>query len=108
MKFGITVGAVNPKAWVDVAVEADRLGFESVWMPEHVVVPMTAEGSPHLGSDHPPIPSNVPIFDALVYLAHIAARTSRIRLGTHVYNVGLRHPFLTARAAPALKKFPLG
>ena len=99
MKFGIHLGSVNPKFWAAVTEEADRLGFESVWVPEHVVVPLDATGSPHHGSDHPPIPSNIPMFDALGVLCHLAARTSRIRLGTHVYNIGLRHPFLTARAA---------
>jgi probable F420-dependent oxidoreductase len=63
------------------------------------VVPLESSGSPHHGADHPPIPSDVPIFDALAVLSHLAARTRSIRLGTHVYNIGLRHPFLTARAA---------
>jgi probable F420-dependent oxidoreductase len=99
MKFGIHLGMVNPRFWGDVAEEADRLGFESLWVPEHVVVPFSATGSPHRGADHPPIPSHVPIYDALGVLCHLAARTTRIRLGTHVYNIGLRHPFLTARAA---------
>jgi probable F420-dependent oxidoreductase len=99
MKFGVHLGSVNTKFWGDVAEEADRLGFESLWVPEHVVVPLDASGSPHAGSDHPPIPSTIPIFDALGVLCHLAARTSRIRLGTHVFNIGLRHPFLTARAA---------
>ena len=99
MKFGIHLGTVNMRFWGDVAEEADRLGFESLWVPEHVVVPLSATGSPHHGADHPPIPSDVPIYDALGMLCHLAARTSRIRLGTHVYNIGLRHPFLTARAA---------
>lgn len=99
MKFGIHLGSVNPRFWGDVAQEADRLGFESLWVPEHVVVPLAAAGSPHRGADHPPVPSAVPIHDALGVLCYLAARTSRIRLGTHVYNIGLRHPFLTARAA---------
>src|SRR5262249_25092263 len=81
---------------------ADRLGFESLWMPEHLVVPLAASGSPHHGSDHPPIPSNVPMYDVFTYLSHIAAVTTRIRLGTHVYNIRLRHPFVTARAATTL------
>jgi probable F420-dependent oxidoreductase len=102
MKFGIHLGTINPKFWGAVTEEADRLGFDSVWVPEHVVVPFDASGSPHAGSDHPPIPSNIPIFDALGVLCHLAARTSRIRLGTHVYNIGLRHPFLTARAATTI------
>lgn len=99
MKFGIHLGSVNTRFWGDIAEEADRLGFESLWVPEHVVVPLSATGSPHHGSDHPPIPSDVPIYDALGVLCHLAARTTQIRLGTHVYNIGLRHPFLTARAA---------
>jgi probable F420-dependent oxidoreductase len=99
MEFGVHLGAVNPRLWVEVAEEADRLGFESLWVPEHLVVPMASAGSPHEGSDHPPIPSDVPIFDALGVLCHLAARTTRIRLGTCVYNIGLRHPFVTARAA---------
>ena len=102
MKFGIPLGALNPTAWVDVAVEADQLGFESLWMPEHLVLPVALAGSPHHGADHPPVPPEIPVFDALVYLAHIAARTTDIRLGTHVYNIGLRHPFSTARAAATL------
>lgn len=99
MKFGIHLGQVNTRHWAAVAEEADRLGFESVWVPEHVVVPLESSGSPHHGADHPPIPSDVPILDAFAVLAHLAGRTERIRLGTHVYNIGLRHPFLTARAA---------
>jgi probable F420-dependent oxidoreductase len=96
---GLALGALNPRAWVEVTEEADRLGFESVWISDHLVVPLDAAGSPHEGADHPPIPSDVPVFDVFAYLAALAARTSSIRLGTNVYNVGLRHPFVTARAA---------
>jgi probable F420-dependent oxidoreductase len=99
MEFGVHLGAVNPRFWGDVAAEADRLGFESLWVPEHLVVPLAASGSPHHGSDRPPIPSDIPMFDALGMLCYLAARTTRIRLGTYVYNIGLRHPFVTARAA---------
>jgi probable F420-dependent oxidoreductase len=99
MDIGLHLGRLNPRLWTEFTVEADRLGYESVWVPEHVVVPLASSGSPHHGSDHPPIPSDVPIFDALAVLSHLAARTSTIRLGTHVYNIGLRHPFITARAA---------
>jgi probable F420-dependent oxidoreductase len=99
MNFGLHLGALNPRLWVAVTEEADRLGFESVWIPDHVVVPLDSSGSPHTGSDHPPIPSDVPIFDPFAFLCFLAARTTRLRLGVDVYNVGLRHPFLTARAA---------
>jgi probable F420-dependent oxidoreductase len=102
MKFAIALGTLSPKAWIDVAEAADELGFESVWIPEHLVLPAEMAGSPYVDSDHPPIPPTVPVFDALAYHCFLAARTSRIRLGTHVYNIGLRHPFVTARAVTTL------
>jgi probable F420-dependent oxidoreductase len=102
VKFALSLGVLNPSAWVMVTEEADRLGFDSVWMPEHLVLPVGMGGSPHDGQDHPPIPPGTPVYDPLVYLAFLAARTERIRFGTQVYNIGLRHPFSTARAVATL------
>ena len=102
MKIGIALGTVRPARWAEVTEEAERLGYESVWMPEHLVLPVQSDGSPYAGQDHPPIPSAVPVFDALAYLSFLAGRTERIRFGTHVYNIGLRHPFATARAVATL------
>lgn len=102
MKIGIALGTVRPERWTEISCEADRLGYESVWMPEHLVLPVAADGSPYAGADHPPIPSDVPVFDAFAYLSYIAGRTEHIRFGTHVYNIGLRHPFVVARAVTTL------
>lgn len=102
MKFGIALGAVHHAAFMDVALEAERLGYESVWLPEHLVLTSQMSRSPHPGEEHPPVPPHVPIYDAFAYLAFIAAKTSHVRLGTHVYNIGLRHPFTTARGVTTL------
>lgn len=102
MKFGVALGRVNPAFFVALTEEADRLGFESVWLPEHLVFPATLEGSPHPGEDHPPVPPTTPVFDAFAYLCFLAARTTRVRLATHVYNLALRHPFVAARAVQTL------
>ncbi len=102
MKVALSLGVLTPSAWVMVTEEADRLGFDSVWIPEHLVLPVAMGGSPHDGEDHPPIPPGTPVYDPLVYLAYRAARTERIRFGTQVYNIGLRHPFSTARAVATL------
>lgn len=37
--FGISLLRVNPRNWTEVALEAERLGFESLWMSEHLVLP---------------------------------------------------------------------
>lgn len=108
MKVGISFMPVNPRFWVDTAMAAEQAGFESVWLPEHLVLPVEMSGSPHTGHAEPPIPASMPAFDVWVGLGMIAARTSTLRLGTHVYNIGLRHPFVTARAITTLDKLSGG
>jgi probable F420-dependent oxidoreductase len=102
VKFGIALGALNPHFFVEVTDEAERLGYESVWLPEHLVLPVGMSRSPHPGEDHPPVPPSTPVFDAFAYLGFLAGRTRNVRLGTHVYNLGLRHPFTAARAVQTL------
>ena len=102
MKFGIALGALNPAFFEAVVLEGDELGFESCWLPEHLVFPDDMTGSPHPGAAHPPVPPTTPVFDAFALLASLAARTRRIRLGTNVYLLGLRHPFTAARAVQTL------
>ena len=102
MKVAISLGMVNPDKWLELTEVADGLGYESIWLPEHLVLPIEMAGSPYSGEDHPPVPPDISIFDAFTYLGFLAGRTSRIRFGTHVYNIGLRHPFITARAVATL------
>ncbi len=102
MKFGIALGRLNPAFFVDVTLETERLGFESVWLPEHLIFTSKMSRSPHPGETHPPVPPDTPIYDAFAYLAFLAGKTERVRLGTHVYNLGLRHPFVAARAVQTL------
>lgn len=102
MKFALTFGQLNPAFWLDVAVEADRLGYESFWLPEHLVFPLEIRGQLVPGEEHPPVPPSTPIFDAAAYLSFVAACTEQIRLGTFVYLLGLRHPFVGARAFATL------
>lgn len=102
MKIGISLGMLRPALWAEATRESDRLGFESVWMPEHLVLPVHGAGSPFAGADHPPVPPDVPVFDVFTYLAFLAGQTEQIHFGTQVYNIGLRHPFVVARAVTTL------
>lgn len=60
---------------------ADELGLDTVWLPEHHLTP----------DGMPPAP--------LVLAAAIAARTSRIRIGTSVLVLPLHHPLRVAEEA---------
>lgn len=102
MKIGISLGTLNPRVWNEATRLADELGYESVWIPEHLVLPVAMSGSPVHHAEHPPIPPGTPVFDPFVYLAMLAGRTENIRFGTQVFNIGLRHPFVTARAVATL------
>jgi len=97
MKFGVTFGTVGPAHWLDVARAADRLGYESLWLPEHLVLPVEMTGSPFQGKGHPPLPAETPVYEPIGYLSYVAALTTRVRLGTYVYLLGIRHPFASAR-----------
>ena len=97
MELAITFGQLNPRVWDEAALAADSLGYESVWLPEHLVFPLDVQGQLVPGEEHPPVPPTVPIFDACAYLAYLAAKTERVKLGTFVYLLGIRHPFISAR-----------
>jgi probable F420-dependent oxidoreductase len=99
VKIALAFAMLRPSSWEDVAVLSDRLGYESLWLPEHLVFPVTSSGSPNHGEEHPPVPSDVPILEPFSELAYLAAKTEQIHLGTYVYNLGLRHPFVSARGA---------
>jgi probable F420-dependent oxidoreductase len=102
VRLGVALGALNPHFHLAAAEAAEALGYESVWLPEHLVLPVRMSRSPRAGEDHPPVPPTVPVFDAFAYLAFLAARCPTLRLGTHVYNLALRHPFVAARAVQTL------
>ncbi len=100
--LGVALGRLHPAFHLEVALEAERLGFESAWLPEHLVFPVEMSGSPFPGAEHPPVPPETPVFDCFAYLSFLAGRTERLRLGSHVYLLGLRHPFVAARAVQTL------
>jgi probable F420-dependent oxidoreductase len=101
-KLGVALGRLNPAFFVEVTRAAERLGYESVWLPEHLVFPVTMTRSPYPGQDHPPVPPNTPIFEAFAYLSYLAGIAEHVKLATHVYILGLRHPFVAARAVQTL------
>jgi probable F420-dependent oxidoreductase len=77
----------DPQALIDYAVTAETLGFDSVWVWDHIF----------LGVDPP-----FPVIDSLTLLSAVAARTSRIKLGTGVLVLPLRNPVVLAKELSSL------
>lgn len=78
---------------VAVAKDAERLGFDSVWMSDHLVFDYAKYG----GS-----PERVGCLEPLTTLSVLAVETDRLRLGTMVLNNELRPPALTAKMAQTI------
>jgi probable F420-dependent oxidoreductase len=98
MKLAVLM-RLGPRNWVDVAKAADEAGYDSLWFAEHLILPVKMSGKPGSPKDgEPPIPSDTPTWDPFVVMGFLAAHTRNIRFGTDVFNLGLRHPFVTARA----------
>src|SRR5207253_1546213 len=78
---------------LDAAVRAESLGFDSAWISDHFFANLGRYGGPdeYIGSVEP--------FTAL---AAIAARTTRIRLGTLVACAPFRHPAHVAKMVTAI------
>ena len=55
MKFGVALGALNAHFHGAAAEAAEALGYESVWIPEHLVLPIEMSRSPRPGEEHPPV-----------------------------------------------------
>lgn len=79
-----------------VAQIADEGGFDILWVEDHTRLPAeeirASEGRPE--RDEP--------LEAWTTLAYLAALTRRVRLGTEVTPVTLRHPALLAKAVATL------
>jgi probable F420-dependent oxidoreductase len=103
MKFGYPLFGVRPHEYAAVAQRAEAAGFESIWMPEHMVFPLAMPATyPYSETGMPPVYPGSPMYDAWVVLGFIAASTKTIRLGTNVYILPLRHPLVTAKAFTTL------
>lgn len=92
---------------VDLAVEAEARGFESLWIPEHTHIPISRITPPPTGEEELPEEYKRTL-DPLVVLAAAAATTSTIRLGTGIMLPAQREPIVTAKAIATLQNLSRG
>jgi len=107
MKIGFfAVGIADtarPEMITAIATNAERLGFATVWAPEHVVLLENfASRYPYSGDGKIPIPTTTPLLDPFVALTYAAAHTSRIRLATGICILPERNPLVLAKVAASL------
>ena len=104
MRFGVTLGAgvpvMSPEFIVGYARAAEELGFDSVWFPDHVVIPLGHSSQYPYGEQMPY--EDDPNPDPLIMLSYVAAATSTIRLGTSILILPQRNPVVLAKQVATL------
>ena len=96
LKHGIAVPnfGTDPAELIDLGVAAEHAGFDGYFLWDHIVFSNSGDGPP--------------ILDPWAVLAVVAARTSRIMLGTVVTPVPRRRPWQLARMTATLDQLSGG
>jgi len=99
----------SPNIILQVAVEAERIGLDSVWSWERLMrptVPIALGGAGGPVMDAPEAFGIV--YDPIETLAYVAAQTSRITLGTSVLDALFQSPIILARRLATLDRLSDG
>jgi probable F420-dependent oxidoreductase len=101
MQLGIHLPHIGRKASPEnirrAAIQAEELGFDDVWVSEHIIVPKDA-----------PYPPSANFWDPVLTLTWAAAATRRVRLGTSVLVLPMRHPLPLAKELATLQNLSGG
>jgi len=107
MEYGVTLPVAGPLATAEalaaVATRAEALGFTSLWVTDHIAMPLSIQSPyPYTADRRAPWEPTVPYLDAFTALTWAAAVTRRVRLGTSVLVLPMRPPLAVAKTAGTL------
>ena len=106
MKFGlipVNIGVTSVEQMTGLAMLAESCGYESVWTFEHVIVPLDYDSKyPYNAEGKMGVPPDANFVDPLIALAHIAAQTTTLKLGTGVNILPQTNPLYMAKQAASL------
>src|SRR5439155_17340449 len=78
------------------AIRAEELGFDDVWVSEHIIVPRAT------------FPRSPLFYDPVLSLTWAAAVTKQMQLNTSVLMLPMRHPLPLAKELATLQNFSEG
>lgn len=110
LPVGVALPNYGPLAGAEalsrLARHAEALGFDSLWVADHLVMPCDATSRYPFDRRAEPTPARldglVDFYEPLVTLAYVAGITRRIRLGVSVYVMPYRNPVVTAKLVATL------
>jgi probable F420-dependent oxidoreductase len=89
MKFGVCIPNYGETSTVeglkDMALEAEKLGYDSLWATDHVLMPENS-GTPYER-----------IFETLTTLAYLSGITTKVKLGISSLIIAMRNPVVAAK-----------
>ena len=87
----------SPDAIILTAAKAEALGFDAVFVNDHIIVDNSARAAPWTN-----------VYDPLVAMSFIAAHTNRIGVGVSVLIMPYRNPIATAKSLATLDRMSGG
>jgi probable F420-dependent oxidoreductase len=100
MKFGVCVPNYGDTLSLDtlrsVAQESEKLGYNSIWTTDHVLMP-SGSGTPYER-----------IFDSVSSLAYLASVTNSVKLGISSLIIAMRDPVVTVKQLASIDAFAGG
>ncbi len=112
--FGLALNGRGPLAKPDLLVKiaerADALRFTSLFVTDHVVLPVSAARSvyPYAPTGQLPGGMNQDYLEPLTLMSHLAHATRRVKLGTSVLVVPYRNPVLAAKMLATIDRLSGG
>ena len=108
MRFGVKFGVdlpADPDELVQLAMRIEHLGFDSIWVGDHLVIPRHVDVALHraqVGGVEFADKTHNDVLDPILALTYLSTVTTRIRLGLSVLVIPYRDPILTAKLLATL------
>ena len=99
MRFGVCVpnyGSYSVKELRTVSLEAEALGYDSVWLTDHVLM----QGNSGTAYER--------ILEAITCMAYLAAVTERVKLGISSLIIAMRNPIIVAKQLATIDNLSSG
>jgi probable F420-dependent oxidoreductase len=116
MKFGVPIGNFgqfgkrgDARALTRIAVAAERQGYDSVWVHDHLVMPARIHARyPYNDSGVAGFAWRQDIYDPFSIMSAVAAATERVEIGTSVLIVPYRNPLVQAKMLATIDQIARG
>ena len=113
MEIGLHLPSAQPAAdaasILRVAREAESLGFDAVWMFDHLFTPSALESLyPYSKDGSYALTDRDPFFDPLGLFGVLAGATAKVKIGSAVMVAAYRNPIVLGKALATIERFAPG